>query len=337
MPSMQGYTSTVDGRYAAVTGSHLATGDGQDTLDPAAVVNGTLDQLDTSVLLTPAAYLVTQADGNGPVPGGPQGTGHRDMSADQRATWYLGSTTEVSTVEVPDAHAGPDAAAGTQVGLMGPDGSARWFNARAMTPSVLAITVAEPVASVAVMARAPGRPGVLGPPSIVAADGSVSVADGQLQDVLVPPHWKFAGLDGRFAVFANHFAQPPLRIEALPGRSVSGAWLRGSGGAPAEPATATVFSPHGARVVRSVTAISGWSATWQPRHGPATALAVQRDGLVQAVDVPPGPGVVTWSYIPPGFPAGPALSLAAAALVLACGLAFLASRARRRRWPSQWP
>ena len=336
MPSTQGYTSTVDGRYAGVTGSHLATGDGQDTLDPEAVANGTLDQLDTSVLLTPDAYLVTQADGDGTVPGGPRGIGYRDMSADQRATWYLGSTTEVSTVEVPDADARPDAAAGTQVGLMGPDGSARWFNARAMTPSVLAITVAEPVASVAVMARAPGRPGVLGPPSIVAADGSVSVADGQLQDVLVPPHWEFAGLDGPFAIFANHFAQPPLRIEALPGRSVSGAWLRGSGGAPAEPATATVFSPHGARVVRSVTAISGWSATWQPRHGPATALAVQRDGLVQAVDVPPGLGVVTWSYTPPGFPAGLALSLTAAVLVLVfLMVGWLAHRARGHRWPGR--
>jgi len=330
MPSIQGYTSTVDGRYAALTGSHLATGDGQDTLAPEAVANGTLDQLDTSVLLTPAAYLMTAANGDGPA-GGPPGTGHRDISADQRATWYMGSTTDVSTVEVPDTDAGPDAAAGTQIGLMAPDGSTRWFRARAMTPSVLAITVAEPVPSIAVVARAPGRPAGLGPPSIIAADGSVSVADGQLQDVLVPPHWEFAGFDGLFAVFANHFAQPPLRIEALPGRSVSGAWLRGSGGAPAEPAVATVFSPHGARVVRSVTAISGWSATWQPRHGPVTALAVQRDGLVQAVDVPPGLGALTWSYTPPGFPAGLALSLTAAGLVLVCGLAFLVYLARSRR------
>ena len=169
------------------------------------------------------------------------------------------------------------------------------------------------------------------------AGGSVLVADGQLQDALVPPHWEFAGFDGPFAVFANRFAQPPLRIEALVGRPLSGAWLRGSGGAPAEPAAATVYSPHGARVVRSVAAIDGWSATWQPRHGPAVALTVQVDGLVQAVDVPPGLGVVTWSYSPPGFRAGLALSLAAAAalaaaaLVAACfGLAF---RARVHRAP----
>ncbi len=92
--------------------------------------------------------------------------------------------------------------------------------------------------------------------------------------------------------------------------------MSGSGGAPAEPAAATVFSPHGVRVIRAVAAIPGWSASWQPRHGPAVALAVQRDGLVQAVDVPPGLGLVTWSYTPPGFPAGLALSLAAALVVL---------------------
>ena len=368
MPSMQGYSSTVDGRYASVTGSHQATGAGQDTLAPAAVADGTLDQLDTTVLLTPAAYLVSQAGGSGPA-AGPAGTGRRNIAADQRATWYLGGTSDVSLVEVPDAEASQDMAAGTQIGLTTPDGSTRWFPARALTPSVLAITVPQPVASVAVAVQTPGRPvgagrevgrgwlvgkagpgkqgrestagktepgkqsvpRSLGPPSVTVAGGSVLVADGQLQDALVPPHWEFAGLDGPFAVFANRFAQPPLRIQALGGRPLSGAWLRGSGGAPAEPTAATVYSPHGARVVRSVAAIDGWSATWQPRHGPAVPLTVQRDGLVQAVDVPPGLGVVTWSYTPPGFPVGLALSLAAAALVAACFV--LAFRARLARSP----
>jgi len=330
MPSVQGYSSTVDGRYASVTGSHQATGDGQDTLAPQAVADGTLDQLDTTVLLTPAAYLVSQAGGGGPA-GGPPGTGRRDLSADQRTAWYLGSTTDVSTVEVPDADASRDAAAGTRIGLTAPDGSARWFRARAMTPSTLAITVSRPAASVAVLAQAAGRPVSLGPPSVAAAGGNVYLADGQLQDALVPPHWQFAGFDGPFAIFANRLAQPPLRIQALAGRSLSGAWLRGSGGAPAEPAAAVVYSPHGARVVRSVAAIDGWSATWQPRHGPAVALGVQRDGLVQAVGVPPGLGVVTWAYTPPGFPVGLALSLAAAVFV--CAFFVLTPLVRRAGKP----
>ncbi len=330
MPSMQGYTSTVDGTYASVTGSHQAAGDGQDTLAPQAVADGTLDQLDTSVLLTPAAYLVTSAAGNGPA-GGPPGTGRRDISADQRATWYLGAADDVSKVEIPDADARHDAAAGTQIGLTNPDGSTRWFRAEAVTASTLAITVARPAVSVAVMAQAHAARGVLGPPSIVAADGSVVVPDGQLQDALIPPRWQFAGFDGPFAVFANHLAEPPLRVEALPGRSLSGASVGDASGPPAAPTAATVISRNGARVVRSVAAIAGWSATWRPRYGPATTLTVQRDGLVQAVDVPPGLGVLTWSYTPPGFLAGLALSLVAGALV--AGFSVVALLAKRTRKP----
>ncbi len=328
MPSVQGYSSIVDDHYASATGSHQATGEGQDTLAPGAVSDGTLDQLDTSVMLTLSGYLITEVGGNGPA-AGPPGTGRRDISADQRATWYLGTPLEVSEVEVPDVDAAKDAAAGTQIGLTAPDGSIRWFRARAMTGSTLAITVSRPVSSIAVVGQAHGTPSPLGPPSVVAAGGSVFVADGQLQDALVPSHWTAAGFDGSFAVFANRLVQQPLRIEALPGRSASGAWIGNSSGAPAEPTQATVFSPHGARIVRSVAAIPGWSATWQPRHGPAIALPVQRDGVVQAVDVPSGLGVVTWSYTPPGFPAGLALSLAAAALVFVFLLVFLANRMRR--------
>ncbi len=271
MPSMQGYSSTVDGRYASVTGSHLATGAGQDTLAPAAVAGGILDQLDTTVLLTPAAYLVSQAGRSGPA-AGPAGTGRRDIAADQRATWYLGSTSDVSLVKVPDAEATRDVAAGTQIGLTTPDGSTRWFPARVLTPSALTITVPHPVASVAVAVRTPGRsvgapgkqsvPGSLGPPSVTVAGGSVLVADGQLQDALVPPHWEFAGFDGPFAVFANRFAQPPLRIEAVAGRPCQG---RGCG--------APVVRPPSRLRPRST-----------PRTGPVSSARWRRS----TAGVPPG-------------------------------------------------
>ena len=330
MPSIQGYTSIVDGRYASATGTHEATGEGDATLAPQAIENGTLDQLDTSVLLAPSAYLITEAGAGGPG-AGPAGTGQRTIAAGQRATWYLGTTLEVSRVAVPDAEARQDAAAGTQIGLTTPAGSTLWSRARAATPSTLAITLPQPVASIAVMGQAHAAPSPLGAPSITAPDGSVFVADGQLQDALEPAHWTFAGFDGSFAVFANRFAQGPLRISSLGGQSSAGAWITGVSGAPDEPTAATVFSRHGARIVRSVAAIPGWSARWQPRQGPATTPAVQRDGVVQAVDVPPGLGVVTWSYTPPRFMAGLGLSLAATALVfLFFLLALLAVRRARR-------
>jgi hypothetical protein len=332
-PSVQGYTSLVDGFYAAATGAHQAMGQGQDVLAPRAVGDGTLDQLGTSVLLTPPAYLITAAGRPGPA-AGPPGTGHRDIAAGHRATWYFASALRVSRLEVPDADARQDAAAGTRIGLMTAGGRTRWFAASAAGPSRLAIGLPRPVTGVAVVAQAGGRTSHLGPLSITDANGNVFVANGQLQDALVPPRWGYAGHDGSFAVFANHLARGPLSLQALPGRPAAGASVRRVGGPAAVPAAAAVSSPHGIRVIRSVTAIAGWSATWHPRHGPPVTLAVGRAGLVQAVDVPPGTGVVTWRYLPPWFPAGLALSLAAAALICVL-LAGRAAHARRPHRPAR--
>ena len=309
-----------NGFYAAATGAHQAMGQGQDVLAPRAVGDGTLDQLNTSALLTPSAYLITRvgpaaAAGPGPV-AAPAGTGHRDIAPNHKATWYFATPLRVSRLEVPDSDARQDAAAGTQIGLMTAGGQTRWFAASAPSASRLAISLPRPVTGVAVVAQAGGRPSHLGPLSITDTDGNVFVANGQLQDALVPPRWGYAGHDGSFAVFVNHLARGPLSLEALPGRPAGGASVRLAGGSAANPAAAAVFSPHGIRVIRSVTAIAGWSATWHPRHGPPVTLAVARAGLVQAVDVPPGRGVVTWRYQPPGFPAGFALSLAAALIIV---------------------
>jgi hypothetical protein len=313
-PSVQGYSSIVAGFYAAGTGSHQATGEGQDVLSPRAIGDGTLDSLDTSVLLTVSAYLITPAGGLGHPAGTPQ-AGQRDIAANRGAAWYFGAPLDVSRLKVPDQDAARDAAAGTRIGLLTSRGSTRWLPVSAASASMLAISLPHPVPSVAVLARAGGRSSRLGAPAIVDSDGSKFVADGQLQNVLAPPRWGFAGLDGSFAVFADHFATGPLSIVALPGRSASGASVRRLTGSAAEPATAAVLSPHGARIVRSVAAIPGWSATWRPRHGPATTLTVRRVGLVQAVDVPPGRGVVTWSYAAPRFTVGFAVSLGAIALI----------------------
>jgi hypothetical protein len=329
MPSVQGYSSLADGRYAAATGTHLATGEGQDMLSPRAVENGTLDQLDTSVLLTLSGYLITPARDGAQAAGqpaaGPAGAGSRRVAAGQRTTWYLGAPVQVAKVTVPDRGARQDAAAGTRIGLTAPGGQTRWFTARAVSATELAITVPGTASSVAVTAQAGRTPSSLGAPVVVTSGGSALTADGQLQNALVPPRWTYAGLDGSFAVFTDRLARRPLTIQALHGQSVHGSWVKDVSGTPAEPAAATVFTPHGARVVRSVAAIPGWTATWDPRDGPSVTLAVAVDGLVQAVDVPPGLGTLVFSYNPPGFTAGFAASLAA--LVILTGLLLAARRA----------
>ncbi|HMH90067.1 MAG TPA: hypothetical protein VK586_03170, partial [Streptosporangiaceae bacterium] len=342
-PSVQGYTSLVDGRYAAATGSHQATGEGQDVLDPGAVGNGTLDQLNTSVLLTVPAYLITPggsapaAGGSGPADRpagpapGPPGAGQRDVAADHQATWYLGTPLRVSRLEVPDADARQDAAAGLRLGLITPGGGTRWFPATAPSASLLTIRPPRPVTSVAVIAAAGARPSHLGPVSVTEPAGRVLVADGQLQDSLAPPRWGYAGRDGSFAVFANRFAAGPLRLEPIPGHPAPGASVRRVAGSAANPAAAAVASPRGVRVIRSVAAAAGWTATWHPRGGGTVTVPVRRAGLVQSVDLPAGRGIVTWSYTPPSFIAGFALSAGATAVILGLAIAVTVGRSRRRR------
>lgn len=338
-PSVQGYSSLVSGFYAAATGSHRATGDGQDVLDPRAIRSGVLDQLDTSILLTVPAYLTTRsraaaARGPGTSPGS-AGTGRRDVAARHQATWYFAEPLGVTRLELPDADARQDAAEGTRIGLLTSSGTTRWFPAAAAGPARLAISLPRALTSVAVVAQAGGQPDRLGPASVTDTGGRVFVADGKLQDALVPPRWGYAGRDGSFAVFVDRFASGPFRLQAIPGRPAQGASVRRVAGSAAAPAAAAVFSPHGTRVIRSVAATAGWSATWHPRRGRAVTLAVHRDGLVQAVDVPAGHGVVTWSYRPPGFRMGFALSLGATVLILLAVISGLfVSRSRRPRQPA---
>jgi hypothetical protein len=252
-----------------------------------------------------------------------------------------------SRIDVPDADARQDAAAGTSIGLVTPGGPTRWVRARAVSSSLLQASVDRAVTADAVTARLPttraGRAeartataaraySVLGPPSVTVSGGQVLVADGQLQEDLLSPHWGLAGYDGPFAVFTDRDADRPLSVQALPGRSSSGASVRYTTSVPGDVTSATVSSSRGLRLVRSVADIPGWSALWQPARGQSTTLSVQPDGIVQAVDVPPGRGTVSWRYVPPRFVAGLAASLSAAALVLA--LAVAGRRGRRMALPS---
>ena len=133
--SVQGYSSLVDGVYAATTGSHAANGEGQNTLSPTAVGDSTLDQLDTSILLTPSVSLVGASGRRSP-------TGARSLHRGSVASWYLGTPHAIDSVSIP-AHAG-GSVAGAEIGLQSPGGSVTWH------PAALRSGTLE--------ARFPGRP-----------------------------------------------------------------------------------------------------------------------------------------------------------------------------------
>jgi hypothetical protein len=342
-PSIEGYTSIVDGTYATATGSHQATGEGQNVLAPRAVGDGTLDQLGTTVLFAPSGYLLTPASiapsapgAAGPAASGEEtlarqgGAGLRELAPQQPATWYFGAPLTVTSVAIP-VRAGAGTTAGRlSVRLVLPSGSAEIIATTVRAGSLVTISRAHPRQAVAVqVVSATGR-AALGAPVIGTAAGARYQANGVLQDALVPPRWRFSGLDGPFAVFRDTLARPALTLRPLPGGSAAGASVRAAGGPRFAPTSARVSSPHGVTVIRAVAAIAGWTATWRPAGGDAvTVLPVRRSGLVQAVLVPAGHGTLTWAYDPPGAKLGLWVSLAALAVL---GVAAGAALCRRESW-----
>ena len=340
--AVQGYSSLVDRRYAQATGAHRVSGTGQDVLSPRALDDGTLDSLDTAAVLVPGPYLAVRVGGGGPqaMPGG-----ERILAGGHRTTWYLGTPIDVSAVTIAPVRSGSGdggGAVGLRVGVVTASGATVWATpatpatpaspaSPASGPSTTAV-LAQPVHAIGVVADALGGSVDVGAPVVRTPRGARYVADGQLQAALSPPHWRYEGTDGSFAVFADRKAARPLTLHALPGRTLGRASVRAVSGPTLAPTRAAVSSAHGAEIVRAVAAMPGWHATWRPAGaGRPVALAVVRHGVVQAVDVPAGSGIVSWQYDAPGLAVGALVSaLSVVAVVVLCAAAGLAEPERRR-------
>ena len=336
--SAQGYSSIVDGTYAAVTGSHLATGAGTNTLAPNTLVNGVFDALDTTTLVTyPSALILPGAHAAVP------GDEHRVVPAGTTTRWVFGEQLDLLSVSLPVAPtaSGTVPGAGLQVVLEQGDGrDVVTHPALSFARGVLDVRFASPSPAVALVVTATARYQFPSAPVLHTTGGGAYVAGGPLQDVLDGTHWSFVGDHGPLAYFFNNRAQAPLSLLPAPGAATTtGASVRAVSGPTIVPTAAAVSSPRGVRVVRSVAAIPGWSATWRPDGaGRAEPLAVQRLGLVQAVDVPAGQGVLTWQYAAPGLETGAWCALAGGGLlVVVLGALWLAGadprwgRGRTRR------
>ncbi len=313
-PSVQGYSAIVDGHYAATTGTHVALGNGQSTLSLPAIADGTLDQLDTTLLVTVPQYLLGVVGGVGGDDGNDRPTAGRPTQ------WFFGTTLPVSGVAVP-YRGGAGAADRLQLGLSD-GGRTTWLVPNAVDGR-LEVRLPAPLPSTGVELRSTGGLEVGAPTLDCGAVGSF-VADGPLQGYLTAPHWRYAGGDGPFAVFANNQSSGPIAVEP----TGAGEAVQVDGGATVEGASAVVHirSARGARIRHSVAAIPGWSATWTPAGGPPSTLPVHTQGVVQVVTVPPGRGTLTWSYHAPGLIGGLVLTaFGAAGLVV-----LLGGRPRRR-------
>jgi hypothetical protein len=224
------------------------------------------------------------------------------------------------------------------VGLLSPDGRhTTWIGSAPAGPG--------PPGTATVAARAPtpasgivleALPGGLAPTAPVeigaavvrtAGQGTYRV-DGSLRDAVTPGRWRFAGMIGDFCIFTQASAAGQAWVENGP------------------PGAAHVVSstPWGDQVIRVTTTrpatllrseqfATGWQATvtTTPSHGGSAhhAVAVRRQGLIQAVPVPAGTSLVHFTYRPhrvlEGFVASALGFIALVALV-----AWPAFRRRRR-------
>ena len=325
-PSVEGYSSLVDTTYAPITGSHPALGEGQDVLNPATISDGTLDQLDTTVLLAPSAYLVTTvtesaASSAGAQSGGAQSagaqsagahTGRRDVAArgvPPRGT--SGRPLDVTSFTIPMTTDPGGVGPGVHVGLVRPAGSTDWTVPVRVADGAISITLATSAEVVGVRVSAGTAALGLGPPVVQTEQGVVVPGrrSGSKSALIPPRTGPLHGSDGAFAVFGDARASPPLTLQAGPGGSSDGASVRAASGPRFAPTrSAAVSSPRAVTVVRgrgrhpgvdrAVAATAGrgrpaGTTRFRTRRPRAGGHRPRRSA-----------GVVSWRYDPPGLALG---------------------------------
>lgn len=318
--SVQGYGALTWGPYADETGSH-----GQDVLAPRVLRSSLARELDLKIVLTVPSELL----GNSPA----------IVSLDRGGTIerYFGETVPVTEVTLR--------AVSTRVG---PGEIARLTRAATTLRLVLATgRLSSDVPRLEIDrrgrdvradfvggARAVGlrlagdtRRTLRLKLSVRTADGTLLRPSGPLAAMLTAPTWEPEGTIGPLAVFEDrsvrgeYFAAPGAKGLVVESETIS---------AYSPTASVTVVALRRSTLVRSVADLPGWQATLT-HSGHSSPVRLDRYGLVQAVVVPRGRSVVTFSYDAPGL--GSSLELGGLGLVLAV-LAVLVQAVLARKKPA---
>ncbi len=268
---------------------------------------------------------------------------------------FFGTVLSVTSVTVPVSRlpGTPDGASTLRVGVLSPNGSrTTWIGAAALGPgraTTVTVAGARAVPGAGIVLQASGAAGAGA--AVVRTEGQGTYrVDGSLRDDVAPGRWRFDGTIGPFSVFTE---------------SVAGmAWVQGAAGGSAHVVSSTpwgavtvrVHTPRPATLVRSEEFTTGWRATVRPvvpagsaQPGAGRAVTVKRHGLVQAVAVPAGTSLVSFSYSPHRVDEGVGASAAGVLALLALWRwprvrprlvrwwrALSAGRRRRRRSASSY-
>jgi hypothetical protein len=262
------------------------------------------------------------------------------------ASWWFGATLKVTTalVQFPAT----TAAGGLRAGRVEADGSIVWGPPVHLPVGTTETALAFPGAPAAGLAIEPlGLAGGLGPFEIAVGTGSRSyLVDGALADAVSPSTWTEVGAADDFTVFRSRLAPTRAWLAVLPSAlgydlppnataalGIAGAGTGATGSlrivaSSTDALTVAVRTPVAARVVIPTAYNSGWQAVVSTPKG-SQAIVVDRDGLIESVDLPPGASLLRLRFVPPGLSLGTALSIATlVAFALAIGLALLFRRRR---------
>jgi hypothetical protein len=319
--SAQGYGSLTWAPYVYATGTH-----GQNRAASTALASDVFDTLDVRALL-----VLPWAFQRGVAPGRP---GLVALSSSAATTRYFGGEVDVVSVAISPV-------SGDRVRLLGREARAiRLVGTRTeYAPARVVVGTNGATAYFpkglrsfgVVLAASRGGPAELSV-SVSPVGGSAFSPTGPLAAYVTPPHWKVAGTIGAYLWLSDTRAFGPLTAFSPSGARRVEARIRVLASSPWTPTeTVEVDTPQRVLLIRGVADLPGWQVT-VVTAGRAEPATLRRLGVVQAVELPAGRSVVTFTYDPPGLTLGSALAAAGCALSLALlALDLLIVRRRRDR------
>jgi 4-amino-4-deoxy-L-arabinose transferase-like glycosyltransferase len=359
LPSISGYGSIADGRYAAQTLTQM-----RGFINIASLGEGKYQTLGLQVMVTvPESFIVpiaglpkvgggsfkvlAEQPGTDPaLPGGNSppalppllslgiAPARQEIPSAATSGWWFGTTLSLGSADVQLG----DPAQGQVVraGVISA-GGVSWGNPTriGVGATTAHLALAERTGEGIELQVLSGPPLQSARMVVATEGGRYYLAGGVLSNAMQPGQWTQLGIADDFVVFRA-------------GYTPKAAWLQAAGTASAVPSPSMALSNTDARVVDSSAdettietttqnpALLVWSSAWDPGWtaemvdgGGDRSLRVERAGLVEAVNVPAGSSEIRFSYRPADFALGLLLSaVTVAGLVVVCAVAFTVRRRR---------
>jgi hypothetical protein len=321
LPTIQGYGSLVGLRYGAVTGSHPMV-----ALDGCNLERGEFAQLRLDTLvLTPSALAYPYGERD------PDGACLAPTATTSTAR-YFGTMLTPRSITLDLAHGG----AGTgslapappiSIQLLGARGQPVGAPQSAPAGSVRHVVLSHPAPAAGFRVSSAAGAFVLSGAQVRVGPTAYRL-DNAFQAAMGAATWRLASTTADYSVFhATSLRRPQWLVGAREGDRITRARSASWGDE-----WITVHTRDSLSLVRSVAWLAGWRAELvDESSGTTRSVPVRRDGLVQAITVPPGRWVVHFHYHAPYVELALGVSCAAV-LGFAVVLAMLAGpRVRSRR------